>query len=133
MIVKNLQKIHFEEYPVWAWTDSEDAHEPVLQIDPLPDDRGTLFVRATFTAPNGHRFDGYIVGATAYSVSLFVENSKVKFNCNLPPFVQKEIDRLFDLLNEKPFDLFPLKYETDFHFQGEPNLAGDFIDPRHKT
>lgn len=127
MRVSDLTKACLRQHPVWTWDESRDFYVPIATTEPLPTDTDTLFVSARFTTPSGKKFEGYIVDPDGpFAVRLLVREDSVGFNLNAPEFMQQSLDRLFELMHEAPFRVFPLVYETDFHYLGEPNIAGVF-------
>ena len=127
MRASNLDARAMEQCPVWTWDESRDHFIPVTADRVLPTDTDVLFVRARFTAASGMRLEGFIVNPPVpYSVEVFVGSESVAFNRNLPEFCRGALQRLFELLGTPSFIVFPLRYETDFHFPGESNVAGIF-------
>lgn len=125
--VESFNEACLKDSPVWAWDDSGDYVFPVGQRSPLPTDLGELMIEADFVAPSGMHLRGVVNNPPGeYSISLFVGNQVIHLNSNLPSVARAELGRLFDLLGVQPFDLFPLRYETQFHFPGKPNIAGVF-------
>ena len=129
MTVDNLNVERLHEVPAWTWDDSRDYFIPVSiqEGGVLPMDTDVMFVLARFSTPGGKSLDGIIINPPVpYGVEIFVGQDSVGFNRNAPEFAAKELARLFELLGEEPFQLFPLRYGTDLHFPGEPNIAGVF-------
>ena len=127
MRVHELNAARLDECPVWTWDDSRDYIVPIGKSRVLPTDTDTLFVRATLIAANGTHLDGVIVDPPVpFALEIIVGTQSVGFNLNAPEYAQQELRRLFELLGTAPFDLFPLRYETDYHFPNEPNVAGVF-------
>ena len=126
-MVSELTRGHLESCPVWKVDDSGDFFLPVFVYDPLPTDGSVLILKARFTPPNGTQLNGTITDPPVpLVVTLDIGDQSVGFNKALPQFAAKELKRLFELLGAEQFPLFPLRYETDFHFPGEPNIAGVF-------
>jgi hypothetical protein len=127
MKVKRLNKYSFEQHPVWRWDDENTSHIPVDQSDPLPDDVGDLFIKASFYAPDGLMLEGYIVGLVSFhAIGIFVDDKSLLFNSNFPQMAHQELGELYSFLRMKPFPVFPLRYETNFHFAGGDNISGFF-------
>ncbi len=59
-----------------------------------------------------------------YAFALFVGDLSFHFNLNLPSIINEQMRALSFSLGRADIDLFPLRYETDLHFDGEPNLSG---------
>ncbi len=117
----------FAEHPVWRWNDSRDALTPVARHVPLPEG-DDLWVRSRFVAPNEDELSGYIV-ANVYGVegfSLFVHGK----DCMFGEYIQHDLAANLAFIRKAfanpDWELFPLNYSTDFHFEGKPNLSGVF-------
>jgi hypothetical protein len=101
---------------------------PVADHDPLPRDRGALFLKVEFVAPTGVRLPGCLSAPTRHFAAVFVGPSGFYFNQAVPP-LQSELDDIFRLIPDLSGKIFPLRYETTFHFAGEPPIAGSFCSP----
>jgi len=113
--------------PVWKWNDSMDDLVPVEDFIPLPNDEGDLFIRAMFEMPSGKRVLGSLAGYGSYhSFSVIVEGKEFDFNINLPSMNLETEKEIADELNDPSFSLFPLKYESEFYFEGEGKISGTF-------
>src|SRR5215471_16459158 len=104
----NLSPSHFAQHPAWAdYSEPDDIEQiagwgveraaivaelervhysdkfvfPVLRTDPLPSFR-FLYLRAEFTAADGSRFAGYVVGRHPYCIAVFHSDEKFMFNAN---------------------------------------------------
>jgi len=125
MSCKELTEECFESCPVWTWDDENEGHVPVERYTPLPENISTLFIKSRFETPSGRKFRGYLIGTrTFYAFGLFVNDYDYVLNLNLPDMIQETLDDIYQSLDERPFDMFPLKYETSVHFDSEPNLIG---------
>ena len=125
MNCKELTEESFDSFPVWTWDDENEGHIPIKNFDPLPEDVPTLFIKACFETPKGRKFRGYLIGSdTFYAFGLFVKGQEYVFNLNLPDMIESTLGDIFHLLDDNPFDLFPLKYETSVHFNGKSDLSG---------
>ena len=126
-MIAELTREHLESCPVWKVDDSGDFLLPVFEYDPLPTDGSVLVLKARFTTPTGVQLDGTITNPPVpHVVTLDVGDQWVGFNKALPDFAAGELNTLFHLLGTAPFSLFPLRFETDFHFPGKPNITGVF-------
>jgi len=113
--------------PVWAWDDSGDFLVPVVPENPLRSELGPFIIQARFTASDGASLEGAINDPPGnYSITLFIGDEIILLNINIRELVSKQMTRLSRLLETDAYKLFPLRYETDFHFPGEPNIAGVF-------
>ena len=127
MSIRHFSEELFERHPVWKWDAATEGHEPVDDYDPLPDDQGHLFVMASFEAPNGQRLSGYLVGYDFHhAFGLLVGDEAQTFNCHLPEFYEASFAKIFAALGTEPFDVWPLRYESEFGFAGSPPLKGVF-------
>jgi len=117
----------FLEHAVWCWNEDETYHLPVTDHEPLPEDLGTLFVRAKFKLPGGCQLDGYIFGLhSILGLGIFIGDREVVFNANLPDFAVDDERLVCGLLDIETGNLFPIRYETKFHYKDEMNLCGEF-------
>lgn len=124
-MIKELTKKCFEECPVWSWDESEEYHCLVNEYKPLPADKGTLFLKAIFTAPNKKKFDGYLIGIdNFYAFGLFVNKHTFIFNLNLQEMFSLIETQLFNEMGCSHFPLFPMVYETELSFEGKNNISG---------
>jgi len=138
--MKNIPKIkssqltpeRFQEYPVWAWTedfDEEDLVSPVMETDPLPNDRGTLFTKAGFWTPTGRHFEGCVVAdIEVYYVELFVGSRQFGFNVRLHDHAEQALQELRQTIMDEQAQIFPLQYRTNFLFANGERVEGIF-DP----
>lgn len=119
----------FERHPVWKWNATADGHCPVEDFDPLPTNEATLFMKATFTMASGEVVDGYLVGLDRfYAFGLFVDSEEYVVNLRLPETAEAAAAAISGGLG-KPISLFPLSFETDFHFAGKPRITGVLEGP----
>jgi hypothetical protein len=129
MECRDFSRESFELYPVWRWNASSDAHCPVIDFDPLPEDESTLFIKATFTAATGEVFDGYLVGLTQFfAFGLFLDNEEFVVNLRLVETTESVATALRRKYG-KSIRLFPLKYHTRVHFAGEECICGTLEFP----
>ena len=138
--MKNILKIkhsqltpeRFQEYPVWAWAEDfyeEDLLCPVIEMDPLPNDRDALFIKADFWTPTGRHFEGYVVAhIEVYCVELFVGSRKFGFNVRLQDLAEQELQELRQTIMDDQAQIFPLQYRTNFRFANGERVEGIF-DP----
>jgi hypothetical protein len=117
----------FEESPVWA-EDEFERMEPLMQYDPLPEDRPQLYVSVTFTTPGGARLPGCVSAPTTHFAAVFIAGESIYLNALLPPN-QEDLQLLRQAVAvDDP--IFPLAYKTAFHYAGEPALEGEFAPDR---
>ena len=127
--VKDLSLESFLQHRVWCWDDDEMHHIPVPLHEhaSLPDDLGTLFIRAKCVVGSVHQLNGYIIGLRSlFGLAIFVGDREFIFNLNLPEFANEDSLEVSKLLGIKGADVFPICYETGLHFRGGDNLAGEF-------
>ena len=99
-----------------------------VDISPLPSDRGSLsFNERRCTLLKGPRLDGYVIGlGSVYALGIFVGDTEIVFNRRLGDLSRKAASNLFTVLEIEPFELFPLKFVTDFHFADGTPIQGLF-------
>ena len=125
--IKELNRRLFDQYPVWAWTDDEQGYIPIVQPSPLPLDRGPLLIRAKLFPANGPVLDGYVIGlGSVYAIGIFARDTDYVFNRRLGALSGKVASELFAAIGIEPFDLFPLRFVTDFQFAEGVRLEGSF-------
>lgn len=125
--VKKLSGKCFELHPVWAWTEDEQGYISVEETEPLPVDRGPLFVKAKLYPARGPELAGYVLGlGSVYAVGVLVGDGEYVFNKRLGGLVAEVAGRLFAALKAGPLDLFPLRFETQFSFSNGEKLNGVF-------
>jgi hypothetical protein len=110
--------------PVWSRRDDEQL-EPVYDHEPLPDDRGELYVKADLTTPRGVKLPGCILLPSCHFVLVFVGDERFFFNNQIEPLAS-DLERLHRLVPALGERVFPLRYATPFHFGGEPPISGEF-------
>lgn len=121
---KDLSANDFKQYPVWTWDDGNEGYLPIADVEPSWDEYGTYFIKATFKT-HGYVFDGYLVGnETFFAFGIFINNHETGFNLNMPDFVDKTLDEIFKLLKCKPFQFFPVQYESSVRFKDWGPIAG---------
>jgi hypothetical protein len=126
-IIKGVTKASLDQHPVWAWTDDEDGYAEIAATSPLPSDRGPLLIKAKLIPSQGPSLDGYVVGlGSVYAVGIFVDDKEFVFNRRLERLSQGVADRLATAIRINPFQLFPLRYVTDFTFSDGSPVRGDF-------
>ncbi|MBX7066088.1 MAG: hypothetical protein K1X28_02540 [Parachlamydiales bacterium] len=124
-----LTREDFETFPVWTWDDENINCLPISEEDPAPEDYTGLFIKASFTTPDGHLFDGYLVGDDDFfhANGMFIDGEDIGFNVNLPGLIKTSLDKIFKLLNCDPFPFFPLRYTTPIRFKGGRLISGNFV------
>ena len=148
----DLSRDHFEQHPAWAdYSEPDDIEEivswglerakiveqlervrysdefvfPVLRTDPLPSFR-FLYLRAEFTAADGSRFVGYVIGQHPYCVAVFHGDEQFTFNANLPDMADEELARLRRVSHLPLTPFFPLHYSTTFLRGDGQRIEGQF-------
>lgn len=121
---KSFSQSDFEQYPVWAWDDSNEIHQPITDIEPALEDYGTLFIKASFQT-SGHSFNGYLIGGTVfYAFGLFVREREFVMNLRLPDMMETSLREIIHLLECPPFNLFPLQYSSEVRLRGGRQVSG---------
>ena len=110
---KTLSKTDFEQCPIWVWDDTREYKVPITRTALSWEDFDTFFVKATFKT-NVYCFGGYLVGNKIYfAFTLFVGSENIKFNINSDGLNEGSLRKLFQVMHCKPFNLFPVEYESD--------------------
>jgi hypothetical protein len=121
--VVDLSRSEFERFPIWTWDDAMEGYHPILGDGDLPDEYGTLFIRATFTLPSGKMLPGYLVGLDSfYAFGIFIGENEFFFNLNLPDMANSSILEISRESGGEP--VLPLQYKTDFHWADQPPISG---------
>ena len=138
--IGKLTQAHFDEYPVWTWAETsweedEDLVCPVLQLDPLPYDEGDLFIKADIWTPTGLHFLGNVslaVGDGVYAIEFALDGKDYGFNLHIFHHMkdvgEQSLAELREALDDINAQIFPLRYETKYRFEGKDLIAGIF-DP----
>jgi hypothetical protein len=114
----------FIRYPIWVWDDSKEGYHPLVGQGPMPDEFGTLFVRATFVPPSGREITGYLIGLRSfYAVGLFVNGEHFVLNRNAPDLAALTMKSIGPKLSGEP--LLPLRYRSDV-LKGQTPIEGVF-------
>lgn len=122
---KSLSLKDLERFPVWVWDDENENLLPLSEENPSIYEYGTLFIKAKFKTISEYTFDGYLIGTSAfYAFGLFVENREFIMNLNLPEFIKKNMEEIYLLLQCKPFELFPLRYEACVSLKEKKEISG---------
>jgi hypothetical protein len=125
--IKELSKRLFDQYPVLAWTDDEEGYVPKAEHSPLPSDCGPLLVKARLFPKNGPSLDGYVIGLeSVYAIGIFGESTDYVFNSRVFSMKNKIETELFKALKTEPFELFPLRFTTEFSLLNGTALEGWF-------
>ncbi|MCA8923024.1 MAG: hypothetical protein KDD82_14510 [Planctomycetes bacterium] len=124
--VKDLFPEHLEEHPVWTWDEAMEHLVPVPACRHLPTD-ADVFVKARLTAADGTEFSGYVVGTfRAIALTILHNRDQFTFNAGLPRLAAAELNRLRKATKNKRLLLFPLRYSTDFAWEGDRRFEGTF-------
>jgi hypothetical protein len=110
--------------PVW-WRGDDEELRPVDDYEPLPEDRGDLYLKTELVTPGGVKLPGCVLSMSRHFVVLFVGDEAFYFNANMAP-LQSDLERLNRLVPALGGRIFPLRFATPFHFPGEPPIAGEF-------
>jgi hypothetical protein len=130
--IKILSKADFEKCPIWVWDDTREYKIPITDTEPSWEDFDTFFIKTKFKT-NGYQLDGYLVGNNNYfAFTLFVGSENVKFNVNSDSLNEGSLKKLFQALHCKPFNFFPVEYESDVIIKGANKISG-VINMLNKT
>jgi hypothetical protein len=110
----------FDECPVWAG-EYDDGFVPVFNHDPLPEDVGNLYLKVEFVTPGGVRLAGCVSTPARHFAAVFVGRAAFYFNAAVSP-LEREVQDLKRRVPELKDDIFPLIYETSYHFAGSLRL-----------
>lgn len=125
--IKELNKKLFDQHPVLACADDEDSYVPIAEHSPLPSDRGPLLIKARLFPANGPVLDGYVIGVgSVYALGIFAGETDFVFNRQMGAECGKVASGLFTTLGIEPFDLFPLRFTTEFRFADGATVEGSF-------
>lgn len=120
---------HLDQLLAQYHTGNTHAFYTVLKPHPLPD-RMRIYIRTSFTTPNGDCFDGYVVNDDAYCYSVFVCGREYSFRRDrvLDEFSIKALADLRASLNTPNYQLFPLRYETEILDLEDRLIAGVILN-----
>jgi hypothetical protein len=135
--VKNTQKEDYDTCSIWYYDEESDLYYPINSPDEIPDyaDPRDLSVKAIFYTPSGEPLKGYITlprdtKHEVFSIGIFVNGRQFFFNDNLPGPSKDQLEDMLKELDAGKFrsekDIFPVRYETDFNFEGYNNFQGIF-------
>jgi hypothetical protein len=130
--IRYTRKEDFDACAIWYYEEESDLYYPITSPDEIPDyaDPRDLTVKALFHTPSGSVFDGYIVlprdtESKVFSIGIFVNERQFFFNNNLPGPSKEQLEDMIKELNSGNFrsekDVFPVRYETNFSFEGYNN------------
>jgi hypothetical protein len=134
---KSTWKEDFDTCSIWYYDEESDLYYPINSPDEIPDyaDPRDLRIKAIFYTPSGEPLKGYIIlppdiKREVFSIGIFVNKKKFFFNDNLLDPSKDQLEDMLKELNSDKFrsekDVFPVKYETDFNFEGYNNFQGTF-------
>jgi hypothetical protein len=125
--IKKLSKRLFDQHPVLAWADDGEGYVAIAEHSRLPLDCGPLLVKARLFPKNGPVLNGYVIGLeSVYAIGIFDESTNYVFNSRLGSMKNKMESDLFKGLGTEPFELFPLRFTTEFRLQNGAALEGWF-------
>lgn len=125
--INELNKSLFDQHPVLAWADDENGYVPIEEHSPLPSDCGPLLVKARLFPENGPVLDGYVIGLeSVYAIGIFAGSTDYVFNSRISSMSNKTASDLFEALGIEPFQLFPLRFATEFRLQNGAVVEGWF-------
>lgn len=125
--IKILEPGHLEQHSAWAEDDSGEFLFPVRQIDPLPEDLGSLFLKADFLTGNGMTLQGYVVDDfNVYAACIFVGGEKFRLNLHLVNSSRQALQRLCDVIGIGLENCFPIRYIIAFRRRDGTILSGVF-------
>lgn len=113
-----------EKFTVWTFDDSNEYIVPVEKPEKALQKHYPLFIKSRFIT-NGYVFDGYLIGGKSfYGFGIFVNENELVFNLNAAEHAKDVLEKLFELLNCKPFKFFPVHYESDVVIKGIGEISG---------
>lgn len=134
--IRSLTPKDFNDYSVWYYEENRDIYYPITSPDEIPDyaDPRDLRIKAVFYTQSGVRLQGYIVMPLevdkVFSIGIFVDDKIFFFNHNLPDLSKEQLERMCKLINSDKLtsrdDVFPVRFETHFNFEGYNNFWGLF-------
>ncbi len=93
----------------------------------MPNDLGTLFIKADIKIKNGMEFDGYVIGLISfYCFAAFVNGKKFMFNMTLKDLIKIEMKKFLRQLKTDAITIFPVNYHTIFQFPDNTKVSGVF-------
>lgn len=124
----DLSRKDLEEFPVLVWDNANEGYLPLSKSEPINSEYGNLFIKARFFVDT-YIFDEYLVGyKNYYAFCIFIKDLDFMMNLNLPEFIEKDIQEIYQLLKCKPFKLFPLRYESSVIIDG--HAISGYISPK---
>ena len=136
MMKQLLTPQDFAQCPIWRYDADAEGYFEVRNLDDagLATDTFDLQILAGFTANNGQRFQGKLVGVKdIYSVGLFVGNEIIGINKNMLQDSKEQAARFLKLSGLEAGmtvdDLFPLRYESQWGDDTFIDFAGVFEKP----
>lgn len=122
---KILSRENFNEYPIWVWDDTMEGYLP-LSDSRYTSEFGTLFIKSIFII-KGLKFEGYLVGFNPfYAFTIFSNDSQFTINIRLIALAQKKINKLAEMLDCSPQELFPIYYRSSISLDNGSYLSGKF-------
>lgn len=115
----------FDRFPIWTWDDEQEGYNPLAGSGPLPVEFPTIFIRATFTTPSGHKLNGYLTGLESfYAFGLFVGGTEYTVNLNLPDLAAPVLRSIMQKIGCG--NIVPLRFSADVAIEGRPPITGTF-------
>jgi hypothetical protein len=121
----------FDVSPVWVG-DPDEGYEPVFAYDPLPEDVVDLILHVQLVTPTGIPLKGCVSAPARHFAAVFVGGRAFFFNAWFRPLAST-MDELNALVPEARGQIFPLRYQTNYRFAGQPPIAGVFTIPEAKA
>lgn len=118
---KDVTAADYELYAIWVWDDAHEGFHPLSDWSRLPEEFGTLFIKAIFKTAEGMELSGYLVDHPPYAFGLFVDGTEYCFNLNLPDLSSSTTEKLVAKIGSP---IFPLEYRADAVFENDILVTG---------
>lgn len=120
----------FQRHPVWHFDPERELYSPVLDLDRTIGSLDELHFRAKFTAPNGEKLLGSIVGQGDIAIGIFRNGREYVANKSIKAI---STDFLVQLIKDSPDlrmseigQLLPLQFQTDINIEPFVEWGGTF-------
>lgn len=128
---------HFEISPIWEFATSEEGEEAQDEttLKPRPDllypdpSEGLLIIECEFETSSGRKFNGLCSPSFDNSLSsvqpyILTAGQFVMFWFGISQPDKETMDRLYNILGERPESLFPLKFNSKLPMADGSKISG---------